>query len=488
MDDLNLGAFKAYDIRTKIENLPLELEIRLCQSVARYMKFSLKADTVVICRDARLYVPQLAETLITALVNLGINVKVNPLPISTCQFYFTMMQNRMAAGVMLTASHNAGNYVGMKLLAQDLNPIAYGYGVDGGIARIKELYLEDKYVSEPVKGKVATVNCLDEFISYSLDLAGIEAGSLKGQKIFFEFLSGSSGLEVAQAFQYAGAEVTFSNLLPNGFFPQGDPNPIIEKSIAPARAKMKEGNFDFGFCFDGDGDRLDLMDSEGKQVIPGYNMSVLVPSINDIFKKAFPSFNPQYYADVKAIPTALKAISDNGVGLHIIRNGHSFIKAKLKENFVHQYLAAEEESAHYYMNFPYDKNDFSKGVASIENTLFFSLLTSKCHRENAEKYKAFKKEEESLYREREWPVYCEAKPEIMQTLMDEVEKKMSSFGATVIKKMDDGSDLDAVLMRINLPSQITADSSFGKEWVQIAERISRSEDAMVRWEVVSNSE
>ena len=62
-----------------------------------------------------------------------------------------------------------------------------------------------------------------------------------------------------------------------------------------------------------------------------------------------------------------------------------------------------------------------------------------------------------------------------------------TLGATVIKDMDDGSDLDACLMRFNLPQTFSADYSLeGKKWVQVAQRISRSEEAMCRWEVVSN--
>ena len=72
--------------------------------------------------------------------------------------------------------------------------------------------------------------------------------------------------------------------------------------------------------------------------------------------------------------------------------------------------------------------------------------------------------------------------------MDRVEKRMRELGATVIKNMDDGSDLDATLMRFNLPIKFDDKTNLeGKIWAQVAQRISRSEDAMCRWEVVSNS-
>ena len=58
---------------------------------------------------------------------------------------------------------------------------------------------------------------------------------------------------MSMAFERAGAEIEARNVVPNGLFPGGDPNPIIESSIAPAREEMKNGDYDIGFCFDGDG-------------------------------------------------------------------------------------------------------------------------------------------------------------------------------------------------------------------------------------------
>jgi phosphomannomutase len=488
MDNLLLGMFKLYDIRTKEQNLTDEIRQRLYNAIVLYYKESVKASSIVICRDARLYVPQLVEGLTAAFTKAGINVLVNPLPISTCQFYYTCMKHKESAGIMVTASHNPREYVGMKLMAPGLLPIAYGNGPEGGIEKIKANYIAGGEVdcasatSGPA-GKVTVVNELESYINYSMELAGVKEGSLKGLRVLIDFLNGSAGFEEALAFQKAGADVTFRNFVPNGFFPNGDPNPIIETSIAPAREAMKEGSFDIGFCFDGDGDRLDLMDSDGQQIVPGLNMSVIIPKVMEIYGNT----KREFYADVKALPVALCEITRAGANVHIIRNGHSFIKAKLRDNCNSGYFASEEESAHYYMNFPYDVKDHSKGYAAVESTLFFALLTAKCRLENPNAYKRAKAIQNSIYRDREWPLYCEAAPEMMPQILDDVEKKMVSLGAQVIKTMDDGSDLDATLMRFNLPEKFDSSTSLeGKTWSQVAQRISRSEDAMVRWEVVSN--
>ena len=327
------------------------------------------------------------------------------------------------------------------------------------------------------------INHLNDYINYCMRLSGVKEGSLKGTKIMLEFLNGSAGSEMALAFQKAGAQIECRNVVPDGFFRQGDPNPIIEPSIAPARVAMREGDFDFGFCFDGDGDRVDLMAPNGEQIVPGLNMSIIVKKMIDIFHGT----KMDVYADVKAIPISLCEIAKSGVKVHIIRNGHSFIKQKLREHCAEGYFTAEEESAHYYMNYPYDPDDLSKGFAAIESTLFIALLSARCYKEDPAAYERAYKLQTSLFREREWPLHCEAAPEKMPLLMDEVEEKMRSLGATIIKDMDDGSDLDACLMRFNLPKTFSADYSLdGKKWVQVAQRISRSEEAMCRWEVVSN--
>lgn len=486
MDNLNLGMFKAYDIRTKQQNLTQALKERLCNAITCYYKNTLKVDSVVIARDARLYVPEIAQMLAEKMVYAGIDVYLNPIPISTCQFYFSCMKHRKSGGFMVTASHNPGEYLGLKLMAPEVFSLAYGNGPEGGIEKIKTLYLDEQKPEKAKKeGKVKLVNYTNEYIDYCMKIAGVKENSLEGLRICFEFLNGSAGLEIAQAFQKAGADIVCRNVIPNGFFPAGDPNPIIESSIAPARQYIKENNFDFGFCFDGDGDRLDLMDSNGEQIVPGLNMSVIIPYMLNIYGGS----KKEFYADVKAIPISLCQIAKAGVNVHIIRNGHSFIKAKLRDNCNKGYFASEEESAHYYANLPFNPDDLSKGFAAVESTLFYSLLTARSFKENPEKYKEAMKLQKSIFREREWPLYCEDAPEKMPEILDEVEKEMKKLGAVVIKDMDDGSDLDAVLMRFNLPEKIDANTDIvNTKWAQVAQRISRSEDAMVRWEVVSNDQ
>lgn len=491
--DLNLGMFKSYDIRTKTDSLDEKLAGRLIIAAGRYFTEVLRVEKVVLGRDARLGVPHLMQLALDILPKLGLTVLVNPLQESTCLFYYSCMQNIDAAAIMFTASHNPGGYVGLKLLAPHMQPIAMDCGPAGGLACIRDFYIKDQAPRFTSRGSVKMIRYLDSYVDYSLKLAGVTPGSLSGVPILADFLCGGAGVDVALAFDIAGADLTSRNLVPDGQFPAGDPNPIIISSIQPTWDEMKKGSYAFGFCYDGDGDRVDLMDDHGEQVAPSFNMAVLAPEITAIFHRAYDqglftgAWDPQIYSDVKAMPPAMVDLARTGVGVHLIRNGHSFVKEKLLTNFSRQYLAASEESSHYYMNFPIDPNDWHKGFAATENTLFFTLLTARMWATHPERYEQVIAHQREVYRMREWTCYFNAAPDKMVQVLAEVEREMVRRGARLIKTMDDGSDLDAALMRFGLPETIDASARISGPWCQVSHRISRSEDALTRWEVVSGT-
>ncbi len=482
----NLDMFKLYDIRTRHERLSDADSERLLKAIALYYRDSVRVSRIYIARDARLYGAKLLDMAVEIFPRYGLEVFFNPVQISTCQFYYSCMRDRDGGGMMITASHNPSDYIGFKLVGPDVTPIAMGCGPDGGLEQVRKNYVADAPYPAGTPAGVHVAQYQSDYVDYSMRLAGVKPGDLRGMRVFGEFLAGSSGADFALAMDRAGATYTLSHVVPDGFFPYGNPNPVEEPSIAPARKKVAEGSYDIGYCFDGDGDRMDLMYPDGQQVIPGLNISLLIPYIKEIFKPYFGENYPfKAFVDVKAIPLALIEISRAGIEQHIIRNGHSFIKEKLREYQQEGYIVSEEESSHYYMNFPFDPEDLSKGFAATENSLFFALLTARALKENPQGYRRIYELQKGIYRYREWPLYFNVYDEMVHIIAD-VENEMRARGATVIKEMADGSDLDAAVMRFNLPTVFTADTRFPQEWCQVAQRISRSEDAMTRWEVVAS--
>lgn len=497
-ETLNIGMFKAYDIRTRSSRLTPALADRLIIALGHYIRKVLKADSVVLGRDARLAAPSIMERAVEILPDMGISVILNPLQESTCLFYFSCLKNPKSAAVMITASHNPGEFIGLKIMAPGMITLAMDSGPGGGLTAILAFYLQGGRVQTQSQGR-ATVHVrryLDAYIDYSMRLAGVRKDSLAGVPILADFLCGSAGAEITEALGFAGASVRTRNLVPDGTFPIGDPNPIIIKSIQPTWDLMKKGGYSFGFCYDGDGDRMDIMDSHGEQLAPSFNLSILAPEIMEYFRAVHGAgcfdggtsapWKPQLYSDVKSNPMAMVDQAQCGIDVHIIRNGHSFIKEALRANFGRQYLVAAEESAHYYMNFPYDPDNLTKGFAAMENTLYFTLLTARMWVAHPERFQRAMARQDNVVREREWPCHF-SDESLMEGVMSEVETEFSARGLSVLSTMEDGTSLDATLMRKGLPELITSATDISGSWFQVAQRISRSEEGMARWEVVSSS-
>jgi phosphomannomutase len=493
--ELDTGMFKAYDIRTKSVALSAALADRLVHAVVRYFVEVLQVNEVVLGRDARLAAPSLMEMAIEIFSDAGLQVIANPLQSSTCQFYFSCMQHPEAAGIMFTASHNPGVYIGMKTVAPGLRTLAMGSGPQGGIACIREFYCEGKRCRmQPGKrGRVRVCRYLDQLIDYSSKLAGVDSHTLEGSNILADFLCGTAGTEIVEALEGAGANVRVRNLVPDGTFPAGDPNPIIAESIRPSCELIRKEGLDFGFCYDGDGDRMDVMDARGTQLAPSFNLSILIPEIKRYFEGVHgrgyfgqQPWNPQMYCDVKANPLSVVQQASCGIGVHLIRNGHSFIKESLRRNLANQYLVASEESAHYYMNFPFDLENPGAGFAATENTLYFTLLTAKMWTRYPKRYEQTFEKQRSVYREREWACHFFSDAHL-RPVVDKVESMFRSKGLEIFKKTEDGNDLDATSMRSGLPEHIDATTNLSGDWLQVSQRISHSEEGMARWEVVSGN-
>ncbi len=478
--------FKAYDIRTVANDLTVELAERLAHVEAYYFRNVLKTNTVILCRDARSTGEKYLDIGKKIFREHGFEVLIVPGVQSTCYFYFCCMNHPHAAGIMYGASHNPGGDTGQKIVGPGVMPIAFGCGPEKGLAMIRELYVEKKMVTPSAGqiGQVKEIDHFDDYIAYSMRLAGVKDGELKGLRIFMDFLHGAAGKEFLQAFTLAGASIESLHTTPDGTFPAGPPNPVIPETIAPGLQILREKDFHLGLFFDGDGDRIDFYSTDGELLSPSFNMSLIAEKILQLSaSNREESIENQFvYACLKASPVALQRISANGVNCKIIRNGHSQIKQALADNVETGCLAAVEESAHYYLNFP-----FNEHVYSSENTLFFGLLTAKTWYQSQQSYDMAFQLQNSLFREREWGFKFPSE-KARSLALKEVEDEFLKKGGQAIGKTEDGLDLEATLMRRGLPFSINQNTKINEQWVQIAQRISQSEKGLARWEVAASND
>ncbi|MDX9975896.1 MAG: phosphoglucomutase [FCB group bacterium] len=473
MKDLNLSMFRAYDIRTPSALLSDTLSERLAWAEAAYFRDVLRAEGVVIARDARSSGPRYLEQAAEIYARAGLNVTVIPQVASTCMFYFTAMSNPHCAGVMIGASHNPAGDTGRKIVGLDARPIAENIGPEGGLNRIRELYLQDARTAGKRRGRIVAHDPTDEYIEYSLELADFGGDDLSGLRLFQDYLNGAAGREMMLAFDIAGADLTPMHFAADGSFPLGDPNPVKQDSIAPGLEVLKAGNFRCGMFFDGDGDRIDFYRGDGAYLSSSFVYAALLPEI----RRRFEGSNMGVFACLKCNPLALMEMAHAGVSTSIIRNGHSQIKSAMSEDPCR--FGTVEESAHFYEAFTMEGQRYC-----LENTLYIALLAARVwHRDPARFDRLFEIQARTA-REREWGYKFPGDDERAAAL-DAVEAYFVAQGAQSKNHMDNGYDLEATIMRRGLPFEVTTDTHFAPDWLQVCQRVSQSENGLARWEVVA---
>ena len=391
-DRLNLSMFRAYDIRTPASLLTPELAARLASAEAFYIREVLGAPGVVVAHDARRTGPQYLTITIDAFRTAGLDVVYLPGASSTSYFYYAAMRHPQFAAVIVGASHNPSGDTGQKVLGQGVRPIAQGIGPAGGLDRIRQLYIAGTSASVAKRGSLRAEDLMEDFVSHSMALAGVRPGSLRGARLFQDYLFGASGREMMLAFARTGGALEPLHYAADGTFPLGDPNPVKEAVIRPGLEALRSGQYQLGMFFDGDGDRLDVYRGDGTYLSSSFVYAAILPEI----RRRFGGEGLGVFADLKSNPLAIIEMARTGVAVDVIRNGHSQIKESLLNDSTR--FAAVEESAHYYEAFSLG----GEGRYCTENTLYIALLVARTWHEDPERFDRLIAIQATTARQREW--------------------------------------------------------------------------------------
>lgn len=466
--------FRAYDIRTPASKLPPDLASRLARAEARYYRDVLGARAVIVAHDARRTGPRYLTLATAEYQRAGLDVLYLPGVCSTSLLYYAAMRYPDCAAVMIGASHNPAGDTGRKILAPGVMPIAEGIGPEGGLDCIKGFFLKDDFEPAPRRGSIRAAELIDDYIAYSMGLAGVTDGSLAGLKLGQDYLHGAAGREMMLAFDRAGAELIPLHFAPDGAFPLGDPNPVKADVIRPGREALEGAGCALSMIFDGDGDRLDVYGGDGSYLASSFVYAAILPSIME--RLGNPS-GVGVFADLKANPLAVIEMARAGVAVDVIRNGHSQIKESLLRD--DSRLGAVEESAHFYEAFRLD----GQGRYCTENTLYTALLVARAWHDHPERFAELFAIQATTAREREWG-YKFASDDARSSALDATLAHFLDRGAQAMERMKNGMDLEATLLRIGLPFDVDRHTRLEPDWLQISQRISQSEDGLARWEVV----
>ena len=331
-----LSCFKAYDVRGRIPN---ELNADLAYQIGQAYAGFVQPRTVCVGHDIRQSSEVLSAALMRGLIDSGVQVTDIGL-CGTEGVYYATFAERFDGGIMVTASHNPPDYNGMKFVREQSRPISADTGLKDMQAMIEQRRLP------PRAAQSGVVRQLDTSRSYLQHLLGYVRGAkLKPLKVVCNAGNGGAGLIVDQLEPHLPFE--FIKLLhkPDGSFPHGVPNPMLEENRASTVEAIRMHGADVGIAWDGDYDRCFFFD-EHAGFIEGY---YLVGLLAEHFLKRYPG--ARIVHDPRLTWNTIDLVRKFGGEPVLCKSGHAFIKAKMRE--VDAVYGGEMSAHHYFRDFAY---------------------------------------------------------------------------------------------------------------------------------------
>lgn len=310
--------FKAYDIRGRVgTELTAEVAERIGQAFAAWLP-SHATKVVAVGRDMRPDSAELAGALIEGICAQGYDV-LDIGEVTSDMIYFVVGHYGLAGGAMVTASHNPGEYNGIKLCRDSTRPI----GQDTGLFDIRDAAIKGEFTPADKQGSVDTKDVVEDWIQHVLSF--IDVNKLKESRIAVDAGNGMAGKIFPELEPYVPWDVTEMYFELDGTFPNHEANPLKFETLADLIKTIKDNKLDGGIAFDGDGDRAFLVDETGA-VVPG---NVMVALLAEYFLERFPGASILY--DVRVSSSVRELIEAKGGKPVRTKVGHSFIKQVMRD-------------------------------------------------------------------------------------------------------------------------------------------------------------
>lgn len=330
-----LTCFKAYDIRGRLgDELNEEIAYRIGRAFAQVMG----AKRVVLGRDVRPTSEALAGAVARGLMAAG--VEVLDLGLSgTEETYFATTHLGADGGICVTASHNPMDYNGMKMVQAGSAPIGTADGMDA----IKALAESGAFAPEVAGGHVTDASgTRGAYVAKLMEF--VDVAALTPLKVLVNAGHGAAGPSfdaLAEAMAQAGAPIEFVRVYhaPDGSFPAGIPNPLLDENQQLTADPVKDHGADMGVAWDGDFDRCFFFDHEGGFVPGEYVVGLLA--------EAFLAKEPgqKIIHDPRVVWATQEVVAQMGGEAIQSKCGHSFIKQAMRETGA---VYGGEMSAHHY--------------------------------------------------------------------------------------------------------------------------------------------
>jgi len=349
---LDPGSFKAYDVRAVY---PSQLDEEGAYAIGRAFAEQFEPRRVAIGRDMRLSSPTMAEAVTAGVADGGVDVADLGM-VGTEMVYFATGDLGLDGGIMVTASHNPGEYTGMKIVRRGALPV----GSESGLFEIRDRAVRGEW-REATRGSVETVDVWDAFVDAVLGFVDVD--EIEPLRIVVDAANGMAGVMLPPVLaRLPQVDVVRCNSEPDGTFPNHEPNPLLPENREFIIRRTTEEGAAFGVAFDGDADRCFFVDDTG-EFVPGDFVTALFA---ELMLAKEPGGKVIY--DVRASWAVPEAIHRAGGEALINRVGHSFIKKRMREVGA---VFAGEVSAHYYFR------DFSQADSGVIPFLLMLELVSR---------------------------------------------------------------------------------------------------------------
>ena len=391
--DINPKIFREYDIRGIVDkDLSLEFVEYLGRGIGTFFREHGKRR-VALGRDARLSSPSYSEAITRGLLSTGcsvVDIGLVPTPL----LYFAVYYKKNEAAVMITGSHNAPEYNGFKLMVGE--ETLYGETIQ----QVYRILKEGKVITDK-EGTRSTYDIIPEYESYVLKDVRLR----RKLKVVLDAGNGTAGFVAVPIFRKLGCDVIELYCEPDGRFPNHHPDPTLPEAMEDLVKEVKKTGADFGVGYDGDGDRIGVVDDEGN-LLWGDQLMI-------VFSRDVLPANPgaSVISEVKASKLLYEEIKRLGGRPIMWKTGHSLIKQKIKEE---KALLAGEMSGHIF---------FADRFFGFDDAIYSSARLAEILSRSGKKLSEMLADLPRTYYTPEIRIY--ASDEVKFKIVDEVKKELA---------------------------------------------------------------
>ena len=326
---VNRQIFKAYDVRGIY---PTELNDETAYLIGRALVKFLQVPQVAAGRDMRVSSPSIAHAVIRGITEQGADA-VELGMTTTDELYFAVGKFNYPAGVMITASHNPGSYNGIKFCREQAIPISS----ETGLNQMRDIVLSGNFATPTRMGQVTQRDVSDAYVEHCLSF--IDVGKVKPFKIAVDAGNGMAGMIIPKVFEHLPCQLVPLFFELDGNFPNHPASPIEPENTEELRRVVREQHCDMGIAFDGDADRMFLINERG-ELLDGSMVTLMV---SQSLLKKFPGSTILYNLIIsRSVPEMIEREGGRAVRTRV---GHSFIKAEMRSQNA---IFGGEHSGHFY--------------------------------------------------------------------------------------------------------------------------------------------